>query len=124
MALGIVCGMGNIILKTGKEEMKRITLVGLSFGALALAACAGSSNYVRDGATEEDLSTDLYDCRGQANLLSEKDDDITQDISAGRPESLRAGNTDFFQEVDDIEPRRTYENVVDECMNRRGYHTE
>lgn len=99
-------------------------MVGLGLGALALTACLGSGEYVRDGATEEDLSADLNGCRAQANLLSQKDDEISQDISAAMPESLRAGNTDFFQEVDDIEPRRTYENIVDECMNRRGYHTE
>ena len=92
-------------------------------GALALAACVGTSQFTKDGASESEIRDDLSSCQNQARTLSSKDDDITQDIKAAHRESIRSGVTEFVNEVDDIEPQRLYENVVDECMNRLGYHS-
>ncbi|MCZ6604764.1 MAG: hypothetical protein O7A03_06430 [Alphaproteobacteria bacterium] len=86
-----------------------------------LAACATMPVYERDGAGPEEIAAAIDSCRGQARQLTNRDELITEDIRAARPPSLRPGAADFIDEIEDLGPRRRFEDIVDDCMRRQGF---
>ena len=104
--------------------MSKLAMAIAVTGILAVGGCAALPTYVKEGVSEDDHNSDLDSCTRQAQLLTNREELITQDIRAAREPSLRGGGGDFVHEVEDLAPRRNYENIVGECMTRKGYETE
>lgn len=87
---------------------------------LLVAACAGGQ-WVREGATEEELRADLDMCRSVAQVQTDRDRQIDEDIRAARsttfPDTVR-----LRDQVRSIGVEQRFDEVLETCMRRRGYH--
>ena len=100
--------------------MSRLTF-GLLSAMLALAACAGvSADFVKEGATQEQVRADNAACRGETEARVGRDSDITHDIRLG---GLRgsADSTRLLEQTRDAGVERRYERIFANCMKSRGY---
>jgi len=88
---------------------------------LVLAACSGiSADFVKAGATEEQIRADNAACRGETEARVGRDSDITHDIRVGDSRSS-ADSTRLFERTRDAGVERRYERIFANCMKARGY---
>ena len=89
---------------------------------LALSACAATGDWIKEGATDEEIGRNLVVCRNQANAATGRDRRIDQDIRASRAGSPLSSDLGAFRdEVRDVRFERQFEDIVDRCMRGRGY---
>ena len=101
-------------------RLGRLSL-GLLGAALALAACAGvSADFVKEGATREQVRADNAACRSQAEARFGRDDNITRDIRAGRSSNV-SEQTRLVRQTRDVGVRERYDRVFATCLRARGY---
>ncbi len=98
---------------------------GLSFGpllaVLALAACAGvSADFVKEGATKEQVRADNAACRSETEAQVGRDAKITHDIRTGGNRAQR-DSTRLLEQTRDAGAERRYERIFANCMAARGY---
>ncbi len=99
-------------------NMRRAVLVV----GLVLGGCAGGGDWVKEGATDDELRQDLAICRDQGSLVTSRDRRIEQDIRASRVGSPLSTDLGTFR--DDVRESRVeqrFDDVVDRCMRGRGY---
>ncbi len=94
---------------------------GLLLAALGLAACAGvSADFVKGGATKEQISADNAACRTATEARVGRDSDITHDIRVGS--SRRTSDPSrLFEQTRDAGVERRYDRIFAACMKARGY---
>ena len=103
---------------------------GLSLGAamlsgsLLLAGCSFFSHSVtwtKSGATEEQAHSDLAQCKEQADVQTERDRNIDQDISAAETGSNSGIDTSPLQNMQSYKDDRRYKSILEDCMAQLGY---
>ena len=95
--------------------------LGLFGAALALAACAGvSADFVKEGATREQVRADNAACRSETEARFGREDNITHDIRAGRSSNV-SSPTRLVRQTRDVGARERYERNFAFCMSARGY---
>ena len=94
---------------------------GLLAAALAVAACAGvSADFVKAGATREQIRTDNAACRADTEARVGRESDITHDIRVGGSRTS-ADATRLLQVTRDSGVERRYDRIFSACMSARGY---
>ena len=96
-------------------------LFGPLLGALAVAACAGvSADFVKEGATNEQIRADNASCRSATEARVGRDSNITHDIRVGS--SRRSEDSSrLLQRTRDAGVERRYDRIFASCMKARGY---
>lgn len=95
--------------------------LGLLLATIALTACAGvSADFVKEGATKEQIRADNAACRTETEARVGRDSDITHDIRSG---SSRSGSdsTQLLWQTRDAGVARRYDRIFAACMKTRGY---
>lgn len=91
-----------------------------------LAGCSFFSHsitWTKDGATEEQAHSDLAQCQEQADIQTERDRNIDQDIDAANSGSDSGINTAPIQNLQSYHSDRRYKSILADCMAQLGYHT-
>jgi hypothetical protein len=97
------------------------TPFGLLLAALALAACAGvSADFVKEGATKDEIRADNAACRAETEALVGRESDITHDIRVGSSRTS-ADSTRLLETTRDSAVERRYDRIFATCMKARGY---
>lgn len=101
-------------------RMNSITF-GLLLAALGVAACAGvSADFVKEGATQEQVRADNAACRGETEARVGRDSDITHDIRIGNSRNTQDSSR-LLQQTRDAGTERRYDRIFAACMKARGY---
>ena len=93
-----------------------------AFGlVLAVMACAGvSADFVKPGATKEQIRADNAACRTEADAQAGREADISRDIRG----TGRRGPSDqrqLLEQTRDIGAADRYDRIFAACMSARGY---
>ena len=95
--------------------------VGLLTAALAVAACAGiSADFVKEGATREQIRADNAACRADTEARVGRESDITHDIRVGSSRTS-ADASRLLETTRDSGVERRYDRIFAACMKARGY---
>jgi len=99
----------------------RGTPFALLLAVLAVAACAGvSADFVKAGATKEQIRADNAACRADTEARVGRESDITHDIRTG--DGRRASEASrLLQQTRDVGVERRYDRIFSACMKARGY---
>jgi len=92
--------------------------------AVLLAGCSFFSHSVtwtKNGATEEQSHSDLAQCREQADVQTERDRNIDQDISAANSGANAGIDTSPLQNMQSYHDDRRYKSILEDCMAQLGY---
>src|SRR5436309_337276 len=91
--------------------------------ALLLAGCADDSNaWTKPGATENAVSADLGECRGEARALTRRDAGIDADIMATRSTDWqRTGTLGLKRDEMAQHGSNAAQAIVARCMAAKGY---
>lgn len=93
----------------------------LLLGALAVTACAdGGADFVKSGATKEQVRADNTACRAEADAQVGREADINRDIRG----TARRGPSDQRQLLDQtrqLSKTERYDRIFAACMSARGY---
>jgi hypothetical protein len=99
----------------------------LAVSALVLlAGCSffsHSTTWTKDGANEEQSGSDLAQCQEQADVATERDQNIDQDIAAANSGSNAGISTAPIENMQSYHSDRRYKSILSDCMARLGYHT-
>ena len=90
-----------------------------------LAGCSFFSHSVtwtKSGATEEQAHSDLAQCKEQADVQTERDRSIDQDISAANSGANAGIDTSPIQNMQSYHDDRRYKSILEDCMAQLGYH--
>jgi hypothetical protein len=93
-------------------------------GSLLLAGCSFFSHSVtwtKSGANEEQAHSDLAQCKEQADVQTERDRNIDQDISAAETGSNSGIDTSPLQNMQSYKDDRRYKSILEDCMAQLGY---
>jgi hypothetical protein len=93
-------------------------------GAVLLAGCSFFSHSVtwtKSGATEEQAHDDLARCKEQADVQTERDRKINQDIAATNSGSEAGIDTSPLQDMQAYHDERRYKSILGDCMADLGY---
>lgn len=94
---------------------------GLLAAVLAVAACAGvSADFVKEGATREEIRADNAACRDETEALVGRESDITHDIRSGSSRTS-ADSSRLLEQTRDSGVERRYDRIFTACMKARGY---
>lgn len=100
-----------------KLELRRALL----FAAVVLPACAGvSADWVKEGATKEEIRADNAACRAEVEAVVGREADITHDIRVGRAGTASEVN-ELVEQTRDVGAARRYDRLFGACMRARGY---
>lgn len=109
---------------------RRSTAPAVGASALAvlflLAGCSFFSHSVtwtKSGATEDQAQSDLAQCQEQADVQTERDRSIDQDISAANSGGNAGIDTSPIQNMQSYHDDRRYKAILTDCMAQLGYHT-
>jgi hypothetical protein len=98
--------------------MKTISAI---FLLLTLAACSGASiNWVKPGATEDQLRADQLSCRNTAERATARNENVTRDIRTTIPGG-RDDTRALVQSTRDLKAARNFERLFAQCMRGLGY---
>jgi hypothetical protein len=87
-----------------------------------LAACATEGRWVKEGASDKVVASDLAQCRGEASRAVDRDAAIDQDIMASRAQDLqRSGMTTLRRDTLRASNLGRHDEIVARCMAARGY---
>jgi hypothetical protein len=99
----------------------------LAVSALVLlAGCSffsHSTTWTKDGATEEQSRSDLAQCQEQADVQTDRDRNIDQDIAAANSGSNSGISTAPIENMQSYHSDRRYKAVLADCMAQLGYRT-
>ena len=88
---------------------------------LALAGCSSvSADFVKSGATKEQVRADNAACRAEADAQVGRDADISRDIRG----TARRGPSDqrqLLNQTREIDTAARFERIFAACMSARGY---
>jgi hypothetical protein len=89
---------------------------------LLLAACAGSTTWVKQGVSEEARASDLAACRAEARTALSRDEAIDSDILATQAHDLRRiGAFEIRRDAMAEQNRARSDEIVGRCMTGKGY---
>jgi len=95
--------------------------VGRLAAALALAACtAGSADFVKQGATREEIRADNAACRAETDGQVGRTADISRDIYSGQSRG-REDPAQLLRQTREARDEARYERIFAACMVARGY---
>jgi len=98
----------------------------LSLSALALlAGCSFFSHSVtwsKSGVNEEQAHSDLAQCKEQADVQTDRDKGIDQDITASNSGANAGLDTSPIQNMQNYHDDRRYKSILEDCMAQLGYH--
>jgi len=98
-----------------------IGLLLAALAALAVAACAGvSADFVKEGATKEQIRADNAVCRDETEARVGRESDITHDIRVGSSRTS-ADSTRLLEQTRDSGVEKRYDRIFSACMKARGY---
>jgi hypothetical protein len=93
-------------------------------GLILLGGCSFFSHSVtwsKNGATEEQAHSDLAQCKEQADVQTERDRGIDQDIAAANSGSNSGIDTAPIQNMQTYHNDRRYKSILEDCMAQLGY---
>jgi hypothetical protein len=104
----------------------RLGRVAVMFGlAAALGGCSFFSHSVtwsKSGVTDAQAQDDLSTCTEQAQVQTDRDTNIDQDISAADTASSNAVDTSPLQNIQGYKHEKRFKSVLKDCMSQLGYH--
>jgi hypothetical protein len=80
-----------------------------------------SVTWTKNGATEAQAQSDLAACQEQADVQTERDRNIDQDISAADSGSNAGIDTSPLQNMQSYKDDRRYKSILSDCMAQLGY---
>ena len=92
---------------------------------LLLAGCSFFSHSVtwsKSGVTEDQAQSDLAQCKEQADVQTDRDRGINQDIDAANGGSNAGIDTSPIQSMQAYHDDRRYKSILEDCMAQLGYH--
>jgi hypothetical protein len=94
---------------------------GLLLAALTVTACAGvNADFVKPGATKEEIRADNATCRAEAEAQVGRDADISRDIR-GTGRRGPADQRQLLEQTRDLGKAERYDRIFAACMAARGY---
>ena len=93
-------------------------------GLALLGACSFFSHattWTKNGATEEQAHSDLATCKEQADVQTNRDRGIDQDISAANTGNNAGIDTSPLQNMQSYHNDRRYKSILEDCMAQLGY---
>ena len=97
----------------------------VALGALILlSGCSFFSHSVtwtKSGVTEDQAQSDLAQCKEQADVQSERDRGIDQDIAAANNGGNGGIDTSPIQDMQSYHDDRRYKSILRDCMAQLGY---
>ena len=94
----------------------------LAAAALLLAACSGTPQWAKPGATKDTMSDDLDDCRAIATAATRQDAAIDQDILATRGTDWERNNTlQAKKSTFAVQDQGHVRDMIASCMSAKGY---
>ena len=100
--------------------------MGLALAALfLLAGCSFFSHSVswsKSGVSEDQAQSDLAQCKEVADVQTERDKGIDQDIAAANNDSNSGIDTSPIQNMQSYHDDRRYKSILRDCMAQLGYH--
>jgi hypothetical protein len=103
---------------------KAILAASLVAGLAALGGCSFFSHattWTKNGATEEQAYSDLATCKEQADVQTDRDRGIDQDISAANSGGNSGIDTSPIQNMQSYHDDRRYKSILNDCMAQLGY---
>ncbi len=89
-----------------------------------LAGCSffsHSTTWTKNGATEDQAHSDLAQCQEQADVQTERDRNIDQDIAAANSGGNAGIDTTPIQNMQSYHNDRRYKSILSDCMAQLGY---
>jgi hypothetical protein len=93
-------------------------------GLAVLGGCSFFSHattWTKNGATEEQAHSDLATCKEQADVQTNRDRGIDQDISAANSGGNSGIDTSPIQSMQSYQNDRRYKSILEGCMAQLGY---
>ena len=93
-------------------------------GLAVLGGCSFFSHattWTKNGATEEQAHSDLATCKEQADVQTERDRGIDQDISTANSGGNAGIDTSPIQNMQSYHSDRRYKSILEDCMAQLGY---
>jgi hypothetical protein len=93
-------------------------------GLAVLGGCSFFSHattWTKNGATEEQAHSDLAQCKEQADVQTERDRGINQDIAAANTGGNAGIDTSPLQNMQSYHDDRRYKSIIEGCMAQLGY---
>jgi hypothetical protein len=90
-----------------------------------LAGCSFFSHSVtwsKSGVSEDQAQSDLGQCKEQADVQTDRDKDIDQDIAAANSGGNAGIDTSPIQNMQSYHDDRRYKSILEDCMAQLGYH--
>jgi len=103
---------------------RRRTAASLVAGLALLGGCSFFSHattWTKNGATEEQAHSDLAQCKEQADVQTDRDRGIDQDISAANNGGNAGIDTSPIQNMQSYHDDRRYNSILGDCMAQLGY---
>jgi hypothetical protein len=89
---------------------------------IVLSACAGRSEWTKDGVAPEVVARELSDCQSVAREATARDTNIMTDIMATRGNDWqRTGVMDTHVQAFQLEDRDRSGDIVNRCMIGKGF---
>jgi|AraplaMF_Col_mMF_1032025.scaffolds.fasta_scaffold00035_60 hypothetical protein len=98
--------------------------VSLVAGLAILGGCSFFSHattWSKNGATEEQAHSDLATCKEQADVQTNRDRGIDQDISTANSGGNAGIDTSPLQNMQSYHDDRRYKSILEDCMAQLGY---
>jgi hypothetical protein len=100
-----------------------VLLAALLLAGCSLFASPPPRSYSRPATSEEQISSDVAQCKEAARAVQRRDEEISHDINS---RSQIGEANDYFdprlnRNLDAFGSREEYQNLVADCMNARGY---
>ena len=110
------------------DRSRRLSLTASLFSCLVLAVCAGPvgpTRWVKAGADDDTVESELRDCKAQANAALASEQGINADISATLGWNWALGNTVPIEQQSLRQQAAGYsDQVLDNCMRAKGFTKE
>jgi hypothetical protein len=93
--------------------------------ALALGGCSFFSHNItwsKPGVTDAQAQDDLASCTEQAQVQTDRDVSIDQDIAAADTASSSPVDTSPLQSMQNYKHQNRFRSVLKDCMSQLGYH--
>ena len=90
-----------------------------------LAGCSFFSHSVtwsKSGVSEDQAQSDLGQCKEQADVQTDRDKGIDQDIAAANSGGNSGIDTSPIQNMQSYHDDRRYKSILEDCMAQLGYH--
>ena len=99
-----------------------VLALALALPATGCSFFSHSVTWTKPGVTDAQAQDDLATCTEQAQVQTDRDASIDQDIAAADTASSNAVGTSPLQNIQAYKHENLFKSVLKDCMSQLGYH--